>query len=93
MSFARFIAPCLGLALVGGASSPPHDDTRDLRPGITPAEVRQAFGPPKRLARQVLYHRYLEQWIYDAPASLRVEFDYPRGLPARFTSARTTGED
>jgi hypothetical protein len=46
---------------------------------MNPAEVRQILGPPRRIARQILYHRYLEQWLYDAPGSGRLEFDCRRG--------------
>jgi hypothetical protein len=42
------------------------------------AEVRRLLGPPKRIARQILYGRYLEQWTYDDPA-LRIEFDWRKG--------------
>ena len=38
-------------------------------------EVHRLLGPPDRRARQVLYRRYLEQWVYDPPLSLRISFD------------------
>jgi hypothetical protein len=47
--------------------------------GMTQAEVRIALGPPKQIARQILYRRYLEQWVYDAPNAVRIEFDCVRG--------------
>jgi hypothetical protein len=50
-----------------------------LEPGMTAEQVRQQVGPPKRIARQVLYHRYLEQWIYDQPSASRLHFDCHRG--------------
>lgn len=50
-----------------------------IAPGMTPDEVRQRLGPPKRIARQILYHRYREQWIYDPPHPARLQFDCPRG--------------
>lgn len=46
-----------------------------LRPGMPQAEVRRLLGPPSRIARQVLYRRCLEQWIYDDPISVRIGFD------------------
>lgn len=46
--------------------------------GQTPTEVRALVGPPSRIARQILFRRHLEQWVYDDPP-LRVEFDCPRG--------------
>jgi hypothetical protein len=36
-------------------------------------------GKPQHVSRQVLYHRYLEQWIYDHPFFLRIEVDFRRG--------------
>jgi hypothetical protein len=52
-----------------------------LTPGMPAAEVEKALGPPRRRARQLLYQRYLEQWLYDEPGLLRLEFDYRRGQP------------
>jgi hypothetical protein len=50
-----------------------------LPTGMPQAEVRKLLGPPKRVARQILYRRYLEQWIYDGPKPVRIEFDCVRG--------------
>lgn len=50
-----------------------------VRRGMSPAEVRELLGPPNRIARQILYRRYLEQWTYDALPSSWIEFDCPRG--------------
>ena len=50
-----------------------------LERGMTPERVRQLVGRPNRIARQIFYHRYREQWLYDAPASIRLTFDCPRG--------------
>jgi hypothetical protein len=58
---------------------------------MTPDEVRKTLGPPRQVARQILYHRYLEQWVYDAPAPIRVEFDCPGGQLARLVSATPDG--
>jgi hypothetical protein len=96
MSLAWRTVACLALALLaGGAPPPPKDDAvgpnQQLRPGMTPVEVRKLLGPPQRVARQVLYHRYLEQWVYDAPAPVRVEFDCPSGQPARLVSVTSDG--
>jgi hypothetical protein len=46
---------------------------------MSPDEVREVLGPPRRVARQLLYHRYLEQWLYEAPGSPRLTFDCRRG--------------
>jgi hypothetical protein len=50
-----------------------------LERGMSPEQVRQRVGAPKRIARQILYHRHLEQWIYDVPVPARLQFDCPRG--------------
>jgi hypothetical protein len=47
--------------------------------GMTPTQVRSLLGPPRRVARQILYKRYLEQWQYDTPLSVVVEFDCVKG--------------
>ncbi len=64
-----------------------------LRPGMSLDQVRDILGPPRRIARQILYQRYLEQWVYESPLLLRLEFDCRRGqrpvlqpFPARGTT-------
>jgi hypothetical protein len=52
-----------------------------LRPGMNLEQVREVLGAPRRIARQILYQRYLEQWLYDTPLPLRLEFDCRRGQP------------
>jgi hypothetical protein len=42
-------------------------------------EVRDMLGSPKRTARQILSGRYLEQWTYDGPTPVRIEFDWRKG--------------
>jgi hypothetical protein len=39
--------------------------TLTVRPGQSPAEVRDRLGPPLRVTRQVLFRHYVEQWVYD----------------------------
>ena len=62
----------------GEKPEPPPDPTR-LAKGMSQAEVRQLLGPPKHIARQILYRRYLEQWVYGGPNAVRIEFDCVRG--------------
>jgi hypothetical protein len=57
----------------------PEVNLNDLRTGMPQAEVRRRLGPPKRFARQILYRRYLEQWVYEGPKPVRIEFDCVRG--------------
>jgi hypothetical protein len=59
-----------------------------LQRGMTPDQVRQQMGgAPKHIARQLLYHRYREQWIYDAPNSVRLTFDCRRGQKPQLLSS------
>jgi hypothetical protein len=59
-----------------------------VRPGLSAEQVRQLLGPPQRVARQVLYHRYFEQWVYDAPLNLRIEFECRRGQQIQVQSVQ-----
>jgi hypothetical protein len=57
----------------------PREKVAQLRPGMTAAQVQDLLGPPKHVARQILYARYLEQWTYDDPVGVRIEFDWRKG--------------
>ena len=75
---------------------PLSDAERDQRraaldPGLSPDQVRRLIGPPLHVARQILYHRCLEQWLYGAPFPVRVEFDCPRGQEPRLQSVQPLG--
>jgi hypothetical protein len=59
-----------------------------LRTGQTQDEVRALLGPPGRIARQILHHRYLEQWVYEGPWQVRLEFDCPRGRKPLLTTVQ-----
>ncbi len=50
-----------------------------VRRGMTAAEVRQLLGPPVRVARQALYRRHIEQWVYENPQPIRVILNSVRG--------------
>jgi hypothetical protein len=55
-------------------------DPANLQKGMTQADVLRLMGrQPKQIARQILYRRYLEQWVYDGPTPVRIEFDCVRG--------------
>jgi SmpA / OmlA family len=78
------LAGCLAVptALSGEpfrAEVDPHDKVAQLRPGMTAAQVQDLVGRPRHVARQILYARYLEQWTYDDPISVRIEFDWRKG--------------
>jgi hypothetical protein len=51
--------------------------------GMAPEEVRHLLGAPQHVVRQLLFGRYVEQWIYPPPGAGRVEFLAERtGPPA-----------
>ncbi len=56
----------------------------------TPGQVRQLIGPPDHIARQILYNRAREQWLYDLPFFVRLEFEYPRGQDPQLLSVQPT---
>ncbi len=77
---------CLAFLLFAVAGFGADGDKEDaiepfanLERGMTSEQVRKRLGAPKHIARQILYHRYLEQWIYEAPRAVRLTFDCPRG--------------
>ena len=57
-------------------------------PGLTPDQVRALIHAPNHVGRQILYHRCVEQWVYDSAFPLRLEFDCPRGQDARLQSVQ-----
>jgi hypothetical protein len=63
-----------------------------LRAGLTTVEVRLRLGLPARVARQFLFHRYVEQWCYGEPASLWIEFGCLKGQEAVVLSVHRAGE-
>jgi hypothetical protein len=98
------VGSCLAVSTLSAAEPPPmgkDDPSEDhgkidlakLRQGLPAAEVRRLLGPPKHVSRQILYGRYLEQWTYDSPNSVRVEFDWLKGQEKQVQSVQpiTTG--
>jgi hypothetical protein len=89
--FTRSVVLAGGFLFAWGApatTEEPVGKPMKLERGMEAEQVRaQLGGPPRRIARQILYHRYLEQWIYDTPP-LRLEFDCPRGQRPRLSSWR-----
>lgn len=73
MHFALF------LVLFMGPMEPPTPRQIEDLARLAPEEIRAQLGPPTRRARQILYQRYLEQWVYEAPVGLRIEIEWPRG--------------
>src|SRR5947208_3260695 len=67
------------LAVPDARPAEPADPQRPVQRGMIAAEVRRLLGPPKRIARQILYRRSIEQWIYEGPVSRRIDFDCVQG--------------
>src|SRR5260370_40914355 len=63
---------------------PPHALTREecdllfQQHQQNPDLLRQKLGQPRHICRQILSHRYLEQWLYEDPSQVRVEVDFSR---------------
>ena len=55
------------------------DALQDFRPTLD--DVVWLMGPTarKRVARQVLYRRYLEHWTFESPVQLWITLDYRKG--------------
>jgi hypothetical protein len=53
---------------------------------MSPDEVRRIVGSPKHIARQILYHRYREQWVYETSTPIRLTFDCVRGQKPQLLS-------
>jgi hypothetical protein len=76
------LSPCHLVTQAGPADKDREDSPRpfaQLKRGMTPQQVRQLLGAPKQIARQIFYHHYREQWLYDAAVPVRLTFDCPRG--------------
>lgn len=83
-------AVLLSLPLSDSAQEDKKQDTRwpptalrredcDNLARMSPDQIRTQLGPSRHINRQILYHRYVEQWIYEEPYFVRVEVDYVRG--------------
>ncbi len=72
----------------GEADQGPKDVRAQLRPGLSPEQVRRLLGPPHQVAREVLAHRRLEQWLYFQPHFLRLELTFPRGERPQLLAVR-----
>jgi hypothetical protein len=60
----------------------------------TPDEFRQLLGGPTRVARQMVYRRHVEQWIYDGPLPVCVVWQAQRGQEVRMLTVHPlSGKD
>jgi hypothetical protein len=64
-------------------AAPGPVDLGVTQPGMGMARVRELLGEPERVARQLLFRRHLEQWVYPGDGGGRVEFDCVRGEEPR----------
>jgi hypothetical protein len=73
----------------------PREETEQrvdtVRTGMTSAAVLKLVGKPARISRQILYRRYREQWFYNDPLGLRIDFDCFKGQDARVIAVREKG--
>jgi hypothetical protein len=64
-------------------ASQPATGMRAIRPGMTATQLGQLIcKPPRQVSRQLLFHHYLEQRIFDDPP-LRVTLDCLKGQDPR----------
>jgi hypothetical protein len=85
-----FLVAACALADDLGKPQRPPDATR-LYVGMTQAEVKKLHGEPSRVARQILFRRHLEQWVYDGAQPLRIEFNCLRGQEPRVVNFDQAG--
>jgi hypothetical protein len=65
-----------------------RDDCEKLA-RLSADQIRAQLGPPRHINRQILYHRYVEQWIYDEPYFVRFEIDYARNKKPHLLTVQT----
>src|SRR5260370_31767245 len=57
-----------------------------LAAGQSRAQAQALLGPPRRRARQLVYQHVREQWVYDEPLVVRLDFESARGGEPRLAS-------
>jgi hypothetical protein len=60
----------------------------EVKRDMSADRVRTLLGGPNRVARQILYRKHLEQWVYEEPAPTRIEFSCVPSEEARVVSVR-----
>jgi hypothetical protein len=71
----------------------PAKGVREVRAGMTPKVVRNLMGRPPRIARQILYRRFLEQWSYDTPNPVWIDFNCVKGQEPIVLAVHRPGGD
>lgn len=80
---------CIGSCACAAEPLAPKEKMVHIHPGMTAEEVRNLLGPPQRIARQILYRRHLELWIYEMPAPLWIEFNFVKGQDSRVINVQS----
>ena len=84
---AFFVLCCRGDEPAPGDKAGAGDN--GVQKGMSPDRVQKLLGRPKKIARQILFRRHLEQWTYDPPTAMRIEFDCIRGQEAHVVSVHS----
>lgn len=82
------------LGSLAALSAQGRDEARNKgvpRIGQTAEQVKEHWGAPQRISRQVWQLRCQEQWHYGMPRPMRVVFDCPRGEKGRVVRASQGG--
>jgi hypothetical protein len=85
----------LELLLSALLTAPPEETPRppvtlrQLPVGLSAREVRRLLGPPRAIARQGYYLGRLEQWVYERPLAVRIEFLGRAGQELQIQSVQT----
>jgi hypothetical protein len=77
---------CVIALCQGRGDEPQPIENHGIRKDITAAKVMERLGQPKRIARQILLGRHVEQWSYEEPILLRIELRGARGEETRVGS-------
>jgi hypothetical protein len=72
------IAAAIAVIVVGSPAAAEPPPTL-VQKGTSASDVRQRLGRPMRIDRQILYRRHIEQWVYENPHPICVQFSCVRG--------------
>ncbi len=56
---------------------------------MTQEEVLRLLGQPNRVSWQILYRHQIEQWAYENPAAIRIDFDCVKGHDPKLLSVHS----
>ena len=84
------LAVALMVFALHAASARGEPKLADVKKDMTAGEVRKLLGKPDRVARQILFRRHLEQWVYEQ-LNARIELDCFPGDEPRVVNVLTGG--